>query len=70
MSEFDEPLVENADSTEEALDQLREKHQSLENRLDELETPRSLSPEEEYEMQEIKKQKLKIKDEIVSLEGD
>jgi uncharacterized protein YdcH (DUF465 family) len=63
-------LVEEADSTEEALQKLRQKHQSLEDRLEQLKTPRSMSPEEEQEVQEIKKRKLKLKDEIASLETE
>ncbi len=63
-------LVEEADSTEEAIEKLRQRHQSLEERLEELKTPRSMSPEEEQEVQKIKKRKLKLKDEMASLKDD
>lgn len=51
------------------LDVLRAEHESLEARLLELERHRSLSPEEQYEIQVIKKRKLAIKDRIASLES-
>lgn len=50
------------------LDSLRNEHANLESRLRELERPRSISPEESYEMQVIKKRKLSIKDRISMLE--
>jgi len=62
-----ETITEKADSPREALEKLRDKHQDLEERLEDLKTPRSISPEEEREMQRIKKQKLAIKDEMTSI---
>lgn len=46
------------------LDQLRMEHGHLEARLQRLDRHRSLSPEEQYEMQVIKKRKLAIKDQM------
>ncbi len=65
-----ETITEDADSAEEALIKLREKHESLEDRLTELKSPRSLSPEEEREIQTIKKQKLAIKDKMTTIRDD
>ena len=62
-----EAIAENAESTEEALKELRQKQQELEQRLSKLKRPRSLSPEEEREIQQVKKQKLAIKDKMSSL---
>lgn len=50
------------------LEKLRHEHAHLESRLRQLERPRSISPEESYEMQVIKKRKLSIKDRISILE--
>ena len=65
-----EAITEKADSPQEALEQLRDKHDELEQKLDDLNSPRSLSPEEEREIQVIKKQKLAIKDEMSSIRDD
>jgi len=46
------------------VDTLRQEHQGLETRLRELDKHRSLSPEEQYEVQVIKKRKLALKDAI------
>ena len=54
----------HASASHETLDQLRTEHGQLESRLQQLARPRSLSPEERYEMQVIKKRKLVLKDEI------
>jgi hypothetical protein len=54
---------------QQSLDNLRREHALLESRLKELERPRSISPEESYEMQVIKKRKLSIKDRISVLEA-
>ena len=51
------------------LEALRREHALLESRLRELERPRSISPEESYEMQVIKKRKLNIKDRMSVLEA-
>ncbi len=50
------------------LTMLRNEHQTLENRLLELDRDPALSPEEKYEAQLIKKRTLFIKDRIHSLE--
>jgi hypothetical protein len=50
------------------LDQLRIEHGHLEARLQKLDRHRSLSPEEQYEIQVIKKRKLAIKDQMRQLE--
>lgn len=50
---------------DESLDSLRNTHQQLEKRLEELDSQRSLSPEEEYEVQVLKKRKLALKDRII-----
>lgn len=49
------------------IDELRELHESLEARLEELQSARFLSQEEKYEVQIIKKRKLLIKDRINQL---
>jgi uncharacterized protein YdcH (DUF465 family) len=67
---MDETITEDADSPQEALDKLQQKHQSLEERLSELKDPRSVSPEEEREIQNIKKQKLAIKDKMKNIRED
>jgi len=67
---MDETITEDADSPQEALDELQQKHQSLEERLSELKDPRSVSPEEEREIQNIKKQKLVIKDKMKTIRED
>ena len=55
-----------SDST---LDQLRIQHGDLDARLQQLDRHRSLSPEEQYEKQVIKKRKLALKDRIESLQS-
>jgi hypothetical protein len=52
------------DLVEMSAEELQRKHQELEERVNELETPRSMSPEEEYELRTIKKRKLAIKDKL------
>lgn len=52
-----------------SLDALRVEHGTLDARLQQLDRHRSLSPEEKYEMQVIKKRKLELKDRISRLEG-
>jgi hypothetical protein len=52
------------DLVEMSAEELQQKHQELEERVNELETPRSMSPEEEYELRTIKKRKLAIKDKL------
>lgn len=49
------------------LDSLRAEHRELETRLRKLDRHRSLSPEEQYEMQVIKKRKLALKDRIARM---
>lgn len=65
-----EGIVQDAQSPKEALDELRDKHEELEERLTKLKSPRSLSPEEEREIQTVKKQKLAIKDKMNSLRDE
>ncbi|MEZ4459837.1 MAG: YdcH family protein [bacterium] len=48
---------------------LKTEHESLDVRLRQLDRHLSLSPEEQYEMQVIKKRKLAIKDRIANLEN-
>ena len=52
------------DLVEMSAEELQRRHQELEQRVNELETPRSMSPEEEYELRTIKKRKLAIKDKL------
>ena len=52
----------------ENLDELKTQHEVLDQRLVRLARPRSLSPEEHYEMQVIKKRKLVLKDRINRME--
>lgn len=54
---------------EQTSEQLRSEHRHLERRLEQLNTPRSLSPEEQAEIQRIKKRKLAIKDQLRKLES-
>ena len=56
------------DLVEMSAEELQEKHQELEERVNELETPRSMSPEEEYELRTIKKRKLAIKDKLSDMQ--
>ena len=51
------------------VDDLRFEHGNLDARLRQLDRHRSLSPEEQYEVQVIKKRKLALKDQITELEG-
>lgn len=51
------------------LSKLKSEHQNLEERLSQLDRHRSLSPEEQYEKQVIKKRKLALKDRIANLES-
>ncbi len=57
-------------SSNESLESLRNHHQKLEQRLDKLGGQRSLSPEEEFEMQVLKKRKLALKDRIRARSDD
>jgi hypothetical protein len=60
---------QSAAASDTTLDQLRTKHGSLDARLQQLDRHRSLSPEEQYEVQIIKKRKLALKDRIESLQS-
>lgn len=51
-----------------SFEQLKDEHQHLEQRLELLSRPRSKSPEELAEMQRIKKQKLAIKDKLMTMQ--
>lgn len=51
------------------LESLEEAHQNLKRRLNELDKHRSLSPEEQFEVQVIKKRKLALKDRILSMQA-
>lgn len=56
------------DLFEQSYEELMNEHRSLEHRLDRLNRPRSMSPEEQAEMQRIKKRKLAIKDRLRTME--
>ena len=56
------------DLSDQSVEDLRSEHKELEQRLEALKRPRSMSPEEESEVQRIKKRKLAIKDQIMTLE--
>lgn len=58
----------DVESPQRTLEELRNEHSELEQRLDQLERPRSMSPEEEQEVQVIKKRKLALKDQMTKLE--
>jgi len=58
-------VVENVELQ---LRQLRKQHQTHEKRLAELRQRNHLRPEEEIEMKELKKLKLRLKDQMVVLE--
>lgn len=51
-----------------SVESLQKIHQSLQDRLKELERHRTLSPEEKFEVQIIKKRKLALKDRMQELE--
>lgn len=51
------------------VDELRTEHNELEKRLEALHRPRSMSPQEQSEIAEIKKRKLAIKDRLMTLES-
>ena len=53
---------------DESLDELRFEHGTLDARLHQLDRHRSLSPDEQYEVQVIKKRKLILTDRINQLE--
>ncbi len=53
---------------EETVESLRHSHQQLERRLNKLDRHRSLSPEEQFEVQVLKKRKLALKDRIRALD--
>ncbi len=63
------PNTAPADSLEETMESLQQTHQSLQERLAELDRLRSLSPEEQFEVQIIKKRKLALKDRIQSIQS-
>lgn len=51
------------------VDDLRTEHRQLEKRLESLHRPRSMSPKEQSEIAEIKKRKLAIKDQLMTLDS-
>ena len=55
-------------ASQQSLEALRVEHGTLDARLQQLDRHRSLSPEEQYEVQIIKKRKLALKDEISRME--
>ncbi len=55
------------DDVQSTLDRLRADHQTADRRLQELDSQRSLTPEEQLEIARLKKRKLHIKDEIRQL---
>lgn len=57
-------------ANDESLESLRKSHQKLEQRLEQLDGQRSLSPEEEFEVQVLKKRKLALKDQILARRSD
>lgn len=57
-------------SSDETLESLRRAHQQLEQRLDRLDRHRSLSPEEQFEVQVLKKRKLALKDRMRAMCAD
>ena len=52
---------------EESMEDLQQMHETLQERLNELDRHRALSPEEKFEVQIIKKRKLALKDRIQEL---
>ncbi len=50
--------------TDMTLDQLRSQHQGHEVRLEELKSKTLLTPEEEFEEKQLKKKKLRLKDQM------
>lgn len=64
MSQTD-AATDQRDRDDESLESLRESHSELEDRLQQLDDQRSLSPEEEFEARVLKKRKLALKDQII-----
>ena len=58
---------ERIESTSATLEELARQHQGHEKRLDELNKKAWLTPEEELESKQLKKLKLRLKDEMESL---
>lgn len=52
-----------------SVESLQKMHQSLEERLNELDRHKALTPEEKFEVQIIKKRKLALKDRIQELKA-
>ena len=62
MTEMDAPQPD--------LEELQQEHRDLEERLQRLERPRSMSPQERYRAQQIKKRKLALKDKMASMQQE
>ncbi len=56
-------------SDNETFEALQQAHQQLEQRLNTLDRHRSLSPEEQFEVQVLKKRKLALKDRMRTING-
>lgn len=69
MSKSASRSQKDREDREYGLEQLKHEHKSLEERLDSLNRPPTLSAEEEAEMQVIKKRKLAIKDQLILLQA-
>ena len=52
----------------ETVESLQQTHQQLERRLNKLDRHRSLSPEEQFEVQVLKKRKLALKDRMIAMQ--
>jgi uncharacterized protein YdcH (DUF465 family) len=59
--------VQMADGTGVEMERLRARHDEIEKRLSELERHLSLTPEEQIERSQLKKEKLRAKDRLVLL---
>jgi uncharacterized protein YdcH (DUF465 family) len=65
-----DPRVERVDGADgEQTARLKQRHDELERRLAELERHLSLTPEEQIERSQLKKEKLRTKDELQRLGG-
>lgn len=60
--------VRREDDLDRTYEELESEHRDLEHRLKMLNRPRSVSPEEQAEIQRIKKRKLAIKDQLQSFQ--
>lgn len=67
MEQYNEELKAHLTETDEHFRSLVAQHALFERRLDEIKSKSPLSPQDEQEEMRLKKQKLRIKDEMISI---